>query len=232
MKKLLALALTLAALTMLAGFGLAQERRDIKVHPVEPRIPTIACCESGKVSQLDLSTGQSGPIDPLWKANGVAAYTTPAFPGWATNLVPANWIQPVASPLPSANVPVGVIKYSVQFNVPRCRVPSTARIDGKFAADNGANVTLDGNPVAACPSPYCFKTPAQPLTVTGISVGIHTLAFEVKNEGGPSGLNVNARLTRSCMIGNPTNYGTQAECEADMKQPCKYYAGAGWHAAT
>jgi hypothetical protein len=232
MKKLLTLASVLAALTALTRFGLAQEPREVrfdKAIVVQPRSQILSCCERGKVAQIDLSTGQGGPIDPLWKVNGGPAYATPPFPGWTTNLGPAKWIQPVASPLPSSNIAVGVLTYTVQFNVPKCGKLSQVRLDSKFAADNGAKVTLDGNPVTICPTPYCFKGPGQPLTITGIGAGPHTLAFEVKNEGGPSGLSVNARLTRHCLIAPPTNYSTQALCEADMKQTCKLYPGAGWH---
>lgn len=234
MKKLLTLALVLAALTVLASFGLAQERRETKSEPArpeQPRLMTLRCCEAGKAAQIDLSTGQSGPIDPLWTVNGAAAYTTPLVPGWANNLGPAKWIQPVASPLPAYNVAVGVLKYSVHFVVPKCGKLSQVRIDGNYAADNAAKVTLDGNPITSCPTPYCFKAPGQPLTINGITAGPHTLTFEVKNEGGPSGLSVNARLTRDCLNALPTNYGTQKECEADMKAPCKEYPPAGWHVA-
>jgi hypothetical protein len=235
MKKLLTLAFVLAALTVLASFGLAQERREAKSEPARPEQPqlmTLRCCEAGKPAQIDISTGQSGPIDPLWTVNGAAAYTTPLVPGWASNLSPAKWIQPVASPLPAYGVAVGVFKYSVHFVVPKCGKLSQVRIDGRFAADNGAKVTLDGNPVTTCPTPYCFKAPGQPLTITGIGVGPHTLTFEVNNEGGPSGLSVNAKLTRNCHIAASTDYATQKECEDDIKAPCKLYAGAGWHAAT
>lgn len=206
MKKVLTLALAIVALTILSSFGIAQERsevREIKVDPntqVPPQMPTLRCCEClGNVTTLNLSTGQASPVDPLWKVNNGPAYTTPPYPGWATNLGPAQWIQPVASPTPSNNVPVGVFKYTLQFNVPKCSIPSDVRLDGKFAADNAANVSLDGNPVTSCPTPFCFKAPGQPLTVAGIGPGTHTLTFDVKNEGGPSGLIVNLKLTRQCV---------------------------------
>lgn len=205
MKKVLTLTLALVALAVLGSFGMAQERgevRDTKIDPslqVQPQGPSLRCCEClGQVTTLNLSTGQGKPIDPLWKVNGGPAYTTPPFPGWATNLGPAQWIQPVASPTPSSSVAVGIFKYTVQFDVPKCTIPSKVRLEGTFAADNGAKVSLDGNPLTSCPTPFCFKAPGQPLTSTGIGPGTHTLTFEVKNEGGPSGLIVNAKLTREC----------------------------------
>lgn len=205
MKKLVTLAFAIGALIILSSFGIAQERgevREVKIDPslqVPSQTPSLRCCEClGNTTTLDLSTGQASPIDPLWKVNGGPAYTTPPYAGWATNLGPAKWIQPVPSPTPSSNVAVGVFKYTLQFSVPKCTIPSEVRLEGKFAADNGANISLDGNPVTSCPTPYCFKAPGQPLTITGIGPGTHLLTVDVKNEGGPSGLIVNAKLTRQC----------------------------------
>ena len=162
---------------------------------------SLECCEClGKVTTLNISTGQSGPKDPLWSMNGGPAYTTPPYPGWITTLTPARWIQPVASPTPSPGVPAGNYKYTVRFNVPKCTIPSEVRLEGKFAADNGAKVSLDGTPVNSCPMPYCFKAPVAPvaLSVPSVSPGAHTLEVIVMNEGGPSGLVVNAQLVRQC----------------------------------
>jgi hypothetical protein len=209
MKKSLTLSLALIALTIFSVLTVAQRRGGIKEEnasalnasalQVQVKTLTLACCECvGKVTTLDLSTGQSSPIDPFWQVNGGSAFTTPPYSGWATTLGPAKWIQAVASPTPAANVAVGIFKYTVRFEVPKCTIPSEVRIDGTFAADNGAKVTLDGSPVTSCPTPFCFKVPGQPLSFAGIGPGSHTLSFEVKNEGGPSGLIVNARLTRQC----------------------------------
>lgn len=205
MKKLLRLALVLVALGIFASIGLAQESREARIDPslsAQPGMPSLSCCEClGKVTTLDLSTGQGSPIDPIWKVNGGPAYTTPPYPGWTTSLTPpAKWIQPVPSPTPSNNVAPGVYKYTVQFNIPKCTIPSNIRLDVKWAADNSGRVFLDNNPVAACTSNTCFQTGvAQPFSVTaGLTPGPHTLRFEVTNISGPSGLIVNAKLTREC----------------------------------
>lgn len=167
----------------------------------QPLLPSLPCCRClGDVVMLDLGTGKSSPIDPLWKVNGGPAYTTPPYPGWITTLAPANWIQPVASPTPSPQVPGGVYKYTVQFNVPTCTIPSEVRLEGKFAADNSAKVFLDGNPVTACTVPTCFKGPTAPVSfsVPSILPGPHTLTIDVTNNGGPSGLVVAAQLKGEC----------------------------------
>jgi hypothetical protein len=156
-----------------------------------------SCCNF----HFDLSTGQgNGQQDPLWKVNGLPAYPTPPFPGWITTLTPARWLQPVASPTPSPNVPAGIYRYTVKFSVPNC--PSgKVRLDAKFAADNTASVLLDGSPVpiSACLL-TCFKAPQAPvsLSVPAISPGSHMLEIDVVNNNGASGLVVNAHLTRQC----------------------------------
>jgi len=178
--------------------------------------PSLACCEClGNVTTIDLSTGQGSPIDPLWNVNGGAAYTTPPYPGWTTSLGPAKWIQPVAAPTPASSVPPGVYKYTLQFNIPRCTIPNSVRLDVKWAADNSGNVFLDNNttPVALCTPNTCFQNGvAQPFSLTNLGPGPHTLRFEVRNIGGPSGLIVNAKLTRQCVNGNP---GPQANATGE-----------------
>jgi hypothetical protein len=208
MKKLLILTLALVALSAIGGVAVAQKNEEVKIAPnlqVQPQTPSLRCCEClGQVTTLDLSTGQSSPIDPIWSVNGNSAYTTPPYPGWILPsnalLTPAKWIQPVASPTPSNSVPVGDYKYAVKFNIPKCTIPGDVQLDVHFAADNSAKVLLDGSPIATTPClTTCFKAPQAPVNFTAtVLPGNHTLMFVVHNEGGPSGLIVNAKLTRRC----------------------------------
>jgi hypothetical protein len=184
--------------------GAAQDQNERQVAPQEQlpgKVPTFPCCEClGRVVQLNISTGQgNGSIDPLWKVNGGSAYITPPFPGWGT-LPPAKWIQPVASPTPSPNVPVGNYKYTLTFGIPKCTIPMSGyQLDGKFAADNSVKVSLDNTAIVTCPGPKCFINPGQTLNFNvAIGPGTHTLVFDVKNDGGPSGLLVNALLKGQC----------------------------------
>jgi hypothetical protein len=158
------------------------------------------CCNY----QFNLNTGQSGPIDPLWKANGNNAYYTPPVSSWLTvPFAPARWIQPVSSPTPSGMVPQGLHKYTANFNVPACSA-GQVRLSGTFAADNSATAYLDGNPIpgASCPGPVCFNTPQAPVSLNGappIGPGPHTLEIDVTNlTKGASGLIVNAQVKRTC----------------------------------
>jgi hypothetical protein len=220
MKNLLMLALALVALGTTTTLGLAQEPRAIKIDstmPVQPRIPALACCEClGKVTTLDLSTGQSGPIDPLWKVNNVNAYVVSNLSNllnvW-TVLPPANWIQPVASSTPSDNIAPGVYRYTVKFYIPECAIRSRIQLTGKFSADNSANAFLDvpGQSVGSCVGPTCYQAD-KPLTTansTWLNPGYHTLVIDVKNNEGYTGLIVNAKLTRQCVSGTSGPAGSQ-----------------------
>ena len=225
MKKLLTLTLALTVLTVATSFSAAQNRADQGPANVDlraqtpPRIPTRACCEClGKVTTLDLLTGQGSPVDPLWQMNGGAAYTTPPYPGWINpanpKLTPAKWIQPVASPTPSGNVTGPSYTYTVKFNTPRCTIPSSVTLDVYFAADNGAKVRLDGTWITTTQcAGNCFNTPQAPAHFS-INVSptplVHQLDFVVSNDSPPaSGLIVNAKLTRTCTKGNPDSQGGQ-----------------------
>jgi hypothetical protein len=217
MKKFLMLTLALVALGTIATFGLAQEPREIKIDrvPSQSLIPSLTCCEClGKVTTLNLSTGQASPKDPIWSVNGNFAYTTPKVPSWIA-LPQAQWIQPVASPLPSNNVPGNAdYTYTVTFYIPKCTIPNSVRLNGNFAADNSATAKLDGIaiPGASCPGPVCFNTPQAPVPLNGappIGPGQHTLEIVVHNLGGYSGLIVNAKLTRQCARGNAGPTGDQ-----------------------
>jgi hypothetical protein len=133
MKKLLTLTLAVAALIVFAGFGVAQKNEGVNIDPsleVQSRTSSLPCCEClGKVTTLNINTGQSSPIDPLWKVNGNSAFTTPKVSSWIA-LNPAQWIQPVASPTPSNNVPPGVYKYTLRFNIPKYGRPSLFHLSG------------------------------------------------------------------------------------------------------
>ncbi|MBK9708891.1 MAG: hypothetical protein IPO77_18380 [Acidobacteria bacterium] len=203
MKKYLTLAAAFVALAIFIGLGAAKAQDQKPLPPPQGAPATLKCCEClGQTSTLDLSTGQGSPIDPLWKLNVTApAYKTPPVSSWVS-LAPASWIQPVASPAPSNSVPPGIYKYSVKFNIPKCTIPSVVRLDGKFAADNSAQVFFDGpNLVASCPGPTCFKTPGVNFSVPSalLTPGNHTLTIDVKNDSSYSGLIVNAKLTRQCV---------------------------------
>lgn len=166
----------------------------------EPR-RSLACCNClGEAdASLDLSTGQSGPNDPLWNVDNGIAYQTPPYTNWLTTLNPAQWIQPVASPTPSTSIPLGVFHYKLQFYIPNCVIPMTVHLTGSFAADNSGTVSLDGNALASCSSGSCFYL-AMWFGVATLAPGFHVLQVDVTNNvaRSASGLIVSAHLIRHC----------------------------------
>jgi hypothetical protein len=180
--------------------GVSEEQAERTAVP-PTRVQTLGCCECvGQVVSLNVSTGQgSGSTDPFWLVNTLAAYVTaPVIGAWVTS-PPAQWIQPLASPLPSTNVPPGVYKYKLKFNVLNCTIPIQYRLEGCFAADNSVIVKLDNVPKYTCSTGSCFGTCISPtISLGSLSPTTHTLEFDVTNNEGPSGLIVNAQIKGQC----------------------------------
>lgn len=207
MKKLLTLALALVALAGFTSLGAAQERRALPIDgpPIDGHLSLPCCrCIGDEEHTLNLSTGVAGVPWSVTPGSGPTATTLSA---WGP-ISGASWIQPVSSSTPDSNVPKGSNTYTVTFNVPKCVIPyEKFTLTGSYGADNGAEVHLDTNPpgsAGSCtPSPpatdkKCFASP-QPLNWSGTLIpGPHTLNVVVKNEGGYSGLAMNAKLTGSC----------------------------------
>jgi hypothetical protein len=212
MKRLLTtLVLALSSLTLLAVTATAQRRGDSLIDAtgslqLASKTPTLPCCECvGKQTAINLSSGQGGAIDPLWSINGGSAYVVTPYPGWilptVPQLSPAKWMQPVNATAATSPIAAGDYKYTLRFNTPRCVIPNTVQLDVYFAADNTASVFVDGSqvPTTACAG-ICFKAPQAPVhfTTNLSSAPSHTLEFVVHNDGGASGLIVNARAVRTC----------------------------------
>jgi hypothetical protein len=229
MKKSLTLALALIALVVFTGLGVAQERRHAQGPPLVGTQTAIRCCEClGKAYTLDLSTGHAPwKVTPPSSSASSAFNTSPIAGVWMT-IPGAGWIQPVSSPTP-VNVPAGVYKYSVSFSIPKWIIPSSIKLEGKFAADNSAKVYLDtpGNTLVVCTGSSCFKAPDAPKSFSALNITgpTHTLVIEVTNDGNYSGLSVNATVTRQCAregnLGNsrarvPTTRRTKAFCLANQ----------------
>jgi hypothetical protein len=144
-----------------------------------------SCC----AFNVDLSTGQGN-----WTVNGGSAYVTPPVSAWTVSMPPAQWIQPVAFPTPAPNVPAGLYRYTISFNVPSC-VMGHVELNGALAADNDATAFLDTTPLTACSN--CFGSPV-PFNVTTVLPGPHVLEVDVSNTSGYSGLIANAQVRRIC----------------------------------
>jgi hypothetical protein len=197
-----------AAIVLICGSAYAHPRPPLVMpNSVVARATTtslLPCCKcvGDAAATLDLSTGQASPIDQVWVLNnGANAYTTPPQNPWIS-LPPAHWIQPVA---PNTSLGPGTFHYRTQFDVPDCALSMSVHLDGNFASDNGATAYFDGNQIATCGS-VCFNSSGGApvsLSVPSIGPGLHVLEIDVTNNATvvnqtPTGLIVNAHLTREC----------------------------------
>lgn len=150
------------------------------------------------------STGallSDGATDPHYTVNGASAVAvdsgfpiSPAGP-WTANTSNSRWIAPSANQS-VGNLP-GTYAYSTTFDLTGLD-PATANLTGSFAADNGASMAINGNPVGATTGDtFQFA----PFNVTsGFIAGLNTVTFTVLNETSttnPTGLQVEISGTAS-----------------------------------
>jgi hypothetical protein len=196
---------TLAVTSALAAMpALAQKRPPV-------RTITIPCCNciGGEGSTTSINTGNTAGSVP-YQVSGPGVTNPVAVPvttnqnaAWTTALSPAGWVQPNSSN-GAISHPPGLYNYTVRFVVPKCTIPMKVTVSGKFAADNGAKVFFDTNPnPIATQFPTPFPNGFAPgnegsFTAVTMTPGTHTLRFEVRNSGGPSGLVVNAAVRTIC----------------------------------
>jgi hypothetical protein len=143
--------------------------------------------------------------------NGGAAFFLPApHAAWNLNPGPAQWVSTAASGV--TGVAAGTYEYRLNFTVPACTIGQEVTLAGNYGGDNNVTIFLDdasgqadaSNPnfVAQCPrSGYCFNSvhnPNLPSFSRAVSPGNHVLIVKVQNDGGPSGMFVNATLTGAC----------------------------------
>jgi hypothetical protein len=172
------------------------------------QIFSTKCCNCLTETNIyDLSTGQQA-TDPYWVTAGSSAYAPTPSSQWRA-LPPAHWIQ--YSSFPTDTYGATTFPYRLQFTIPECIAPMSARLDGKFAADNAATLSIDGQQIASCAGPNCFSSTSTqapvPFSVTGLSPGLHTITVIVTNmlaagQNTISGLIVSAQLTTRCAACN------------------------------
>jgi hypothetical protein len=223
----LAVALVALGTSFSAAAGAQTHPSDPIVGPTKGS-NTLACCHClGEKTTLNLNTGaanwyvtspdggggQSDPGNPTQterkrnqrtasssQLNSIAVLGVPVAqpnPAWTQTLSPALWIAP-----PGAPQAIGTYVYTTTFNVPACTIPSTVSLAGKFAADNAAQLYIDNNAtpfVLNGPANYGFQTGSiASFQASPLSPGTHTIKVLVTNIGGPTGLVVQAAVTRNC----------------------------------
>jgi hypothetical protein len=203
-------ALALVLLFAAAYAALAQTRLESRRVPVEvqARAATLGCCKClGGTNMLDLSTVSTN----AWTVNGGPAFFLPApNVAWNLNPGPAQWVSTAANGV--TGVAAGTYEYRLNFIVPECAIGQRVTLTGNYGGDNTVAVFLDNasgqsdasNPdfVAQCPRiGYCFSSvhnPSLPSFSRAVGPGNHVLIVKVQNDGGPSGMFVNAKLVGAC----------------------------------
>lgn len=162
--------------------------------------PTLGCCKClGGTNTLDLSTVSSN----FWTVNGnPVSFLSALHPAWNINPGPAKWVSTVANGS-SSGIGAGTYEYRLDFVVPACTIDQKVTITGNYGGDDDVSVHLDSAssaPISTCVGGWCFNTPKKTLSTFSAAVGsgTHALIVKVKNDGGPSGMFVNAKLTGTC----------------------------------
>jgi hypothetical protein len=146
--------------------GATQQAAPRHLLPLDPQpLPAIACPASAGApfSEYDISTGTTtyglnyGPsagTGPTWPMDPPSIAFWPAlaatFSTFTKILSPqARWIW-IFPPRQTPNISAGFYNYEVRFVVPTCSIPFTSvQVVGRFAADNSAVVSLDGQTIAS-----------------------------------------------------------------------------------
>lgn len=174
----------------------------------------LPCCGTGGAGQpVNIST-RTGPwrvtLPNLTSSQAAVpasnvAWVPPSDPHFSV-IVPVDWVGP-----PGQWDAEGDYRYEVRFDAPVCRTrrgqPAMVRsitVSGVFASDDRAAVFFGPStiPVVSQPaSPPGFHPGAvTPFTVTipAPASGIYTLRVDVHNDGGPTGLIVQATAASTC----------------------------------
>jgi hypothetical protein len=194
--------------------------------PIKPRPPTLECCRclgGTNTKSLDTIPVNAWTVSYGSIVNAPVTYVTSTLnAAWNIPTGTAKWVSTSASAAASS----GYYEYRLKFNVPNCTIPQTVKLTGILGADNAVEVYLDSvappQLITSCGTPNgsstCFTTPhslgqyvngplssgavagnPNPLTISAnVTVGSHTLIVKVYNDGGVSGMFVNAKLTGTC----------------------------------
>jgi hypothetical protein len=208
-------ALAFAVIILAASSAFAQtiERRvgpavrvPVELRPAAPA--SLGCCKClGGTNTLDLRTvaPNRGSVN-----GGAAVFLSSIHPAWNINPGPASWVSTVPTGA-TGGVAAGIYEYRLDFVVPACTIEQRVTLTGNYGADNDVAAFLDdasGQPDASNPSfmsqctgSWCFnstRTPTLPTFSRAVGPGPHTLIIRVRNDGGPSGMFVNATLVGAC----------------------------------
>ena len=164
------------------------------------RVLQVPCCRclDGNKQTVSINTGTAGWVVARPNTTAFSAVIPASNTAWATSLAPAAWVGPAGAP-----TTLGDYTYQIAFNVPRCTIPGGVSISGRFLADNGAKVYLDGatTPVASSlgtPTYGFHPGSVTPFTITGIAPGNHILRVVVNNSSSVTALALQGAITVAC----------------------------------
>ena len=185
-------------------------------------LATFASAQAASINGLvNTGTGASGTQDMnyalsvtqgstvLSNTNAYVAFDA-AFPigPWMANSATSKWLTPTANQAesfdPSSN---GIYRYTLSFDLTGYNA-SSASFMGRFAADNSATVTLNGNNIGSAAG---FTSWSSFGAGTGFNAGVNTLNFDVlnfqQNGGNPTGLRVEFTESNIAAVPEPETYG-------------------------
>lgn len=185
-------------------------------------LATFASAQAASINGLvNTGTGASGTQDMnyalsvtqgstvLPNTNGYVAFDS-MFPlgPWMANSSASKWLTPTASQGQSFDPSVdGVYRYTLNFDLTGYNA-SSASFLGRFAADNSATVTLNGNQIGSAGG---FTSWSNFGAGTGFAAGVNTLTFDVlnwkQNGGNPTGLRVEFTESNISAVPEPETYG-------------------------
>lgn len=159
------------------------------------QIPVLNCSQSPfNPPKINLSTGPSN-----WQLSlpgGTLGTIAPAS-NTAWSAVPgATWVGPASAPSTT-----GVYTYRAKFKLTPCPRGLPAKITIAYRADNSANVLIDGAVIKMqSGTPNYGFLPGSLTTATHTfpigTGGIHTIALQVTNSGGPTGVAASILVVR------------------------------------
>ncbi len=207
-------AITLAALASMPLLAVAQDEGRQPVPPPGGNVLVLKCCQctGRELADVLINTGPTGAIGVApWKLVSGPTFVLPGPPpsiptAWAS-ASGSTWIGP--NPSAGSGATAGTYVYQLRIQVPKCHIPSTVTIKGKYWGDDEAVMTATGATLSATPA---VGPPGPPgwgflqnnfgnfsATLPQGFSGPVTLTVTVKNLGNsPTGLLVSGLVMQRC----------------------------------
>ena len=138
------------------------------------------------VSDVCHLTGGSCSWQPSPSCYRYVPWSLPPDP--ASGPAASKWIAP--DYLSNLCCPSGLYTYTMTFTLPAGFNPATASISGRWASDDGATMTLNGNSVPTTPTAIWSWTPFTIPPSSGFVTGVNTLKFIISNYTSWTGLRI------------------------------------------